>query len=154
MSAAGPLPRRSLPLRGKARSAKGVHHTSAAARISGALLFGFGGAIFAAPVEVYREGPEFCPRDRPPDAPVLSEAAVIERARSLLPRGFCALSRFVAGCDVESEFVQGTWRILLHQYQLRGYRHDQRGLAHSYVILDPVGNCIANIPGTEVGARN
>jgi hypothetical protein len=139
MSAAGPLPSNCL--------------ASAIARITGAFLFGFGGAIVAAPVEVYREGPEFCPRDRKPDAPALTQAAAVERARSLLPRGFCALSRFVAGCDVESEFVEGTWRILLHQFQLRGYRHDQRGLAHTYVILDPVGNCIANIPGTEVGSR-
>ena len=123
------------------------------ARITGVLVFGFGAALTAAPIEVYREGPEFCPRDRPPTAPVLSEAAVVARARSLLPKEFCALSRFVAGCDVESEFVDGSWRILLHQYQLRGYRHDQRGLAHSYVILDRVGNCLANIPGTEVGSK-
>jgi hypothetical protein len=127
---------------------------SRAAGLTGALMFGFAAAAAAGPVEVYREGPEFCPRDRPSTAPVLSEAAVIARARSLLPKGFCALSRFVAGCDVETEFVEGTWRVLLHQYQLRGYRHDQRGLDHTYVILDAVGNCLANIPGTEVGARN
>jgi hypothetical protein len=126
---------------------------SIAARIVAALHFGFAAAAVAAPVEVYREGPEFCPRDRGPDAPVLSRAAAIERARSLLPRGFCALSRFVAGCDAESEFVEGSWRIFLHQYQLRGYRHDSRGLAHTYVILDAVGNCLANIPGTELGSK-
>jgi hypothetical protein len=131
-----------------------VSARSAVARIAGVLMLEFGTAVAAGPVEVYREGPEFCPRDRPPTAPVLSEAAVIERARALLPKGFCALSRFVAGCDADSEFVEGTWRVFLHQYQLRGYRHDQRGLAHTYVILDPVGNCIANIPGTELGARN
>ncbi len=111
-------------------------------------------AALAGPIEAYREGTEFCPRDRPAEAPVLTQAVAIERARALLPRGFCALSRFVAGCDAESEFIQGTWRIFLHQYQLRGYRHDQRGLAHSYVILDAVGNCVANIPGTELGSKN
>lgn len=121
--------------------------------MTGTLMFGFAAAVGAAPVEVYREGPEFCPRDRMPDAPVLSRAAAIERARSLLPRGFCTLSRFVAGCDAGGEFVEGSWRILLQQYQLRGYRHDSRGLSHTYVILDAVGNCLANIPGTEVGSR-
>ena len=124
------------------------------ARIAGVLMFDFGVAVTAAPVEVYREGPEFCPRDRPAGAPAISEAAAIERARALLPRGYCGLSRFVAGCDVESEFVEGTWRIYLHQYQLRGYRRDQSGLSHTYLILDPVGNCIANSPDTDLGARN
>ena len=122
--------------------------------MAGVLVFGLAGVAVAGPVDVYREGPEFCPRDRAAEAPRLTQAAAIERARTLLPRGFCALSRFVAGCDAESEFVEGTWRIFLHQYQLRGYRHDQRGLAHSYVILDAVGNCIANIPGTELGSTN
>jgi len=117
------------------------------------LIVGLAGAAIAGPVDVYREGPEFCPRDRAADAPILTRAGAIDRARTLLPRGFCALSRFVAGCDAESEFLEGTWRIYLHQYQLRGYRHEQRGLAHSYVILDAVGNCIANIPGTELGGR-
>ena len=116
-------------------------------------LFGLATAAWAAPVETYREGPEFCPRDRPATAPALTRSAAIERARSLLPRGFCALSRYVAGCDAESEFVEGTWRIFLQQYQLRGYRHDSRGLGHTYVILDTVGNCLAHIPGTETGSR-
>lgn len=125
----------------------------AVARVALGLLVGFAGVTHAGPVDVYREGPEFCPRDRSADAPVLNTAAAIERARSLLPRGYCALSRFIAGCDVETEFLLGTWRIYLHQYRLRGYRHDSRGLAHTYVILDTVGNCIANMPGTELGGR-
>jgi hypothetical protein len=127
----------------------------AAARRAAAVVIGVGlsGMASAAPVEVYREGPEFCPRDRPPTAPRLTQAQVIERARALVPRGFCALSRFVAGCDADTEFVEGTWRVFLQQYQLRGYRHDPRGLAHTYVILDIVGNCLANIPGTEQGSR-
>lgn len=117
------------------------------------LAQGFATAAFGAPVEVYREGPEFCPRDRPATAPRLSQNAAIERARTLVPKGFCALSRFVAGCDAEVEFIDGSWRIFLQQYQLRGYRHDSRGLGHTYVILDAVGNCLANIPGTEPGSR-
>ena len=87
------------------------------------------------------------------NAPALSKAAAIRAGKSLLPRGFVHCSRFVAGCDADSELVEGTWRIFLQQYQLRGYRHDSRGLGHSYVILDAVGNCIANIPGTETGSR-
>ncbi len=122
-------------------------------RGAAALVVGLASAAAAGPVDVYREGPEFCPRDRAAGAPVMTQAGAIERARTLLPRGFCALSRFLAGCDAESEFLEGTWRIYLHQFQLRGYRHEQRGLAHSYVILDAVGNCIANIPGTELGGR-
>jgi hypothetical protein len=114
---------------------------------------GLATSALAAPVEVYREGAQFCPRDRPSTAPQISQSAAVERARSLLPKGFCALSRFVAGCDADTEFIEGTWRIFLQQYQLRGYRHDSRGLAHTYVILDAVGNCVANIPGTEQGSR-
>jgi len=114
---------------------------------------GLATTVLAAPVEVYREGAEFCPRDRPPTSPRISQAAAIERARALLPKGFCSLSRFVAGCDADTEFIEGTWRVFLQQYQLRGYRHDTRGLGHTYVILDAVGNCLANIPGTEQGSR-
>jgi hypothetical protein len=35
---------------------------------------------------------------------------------------------------------------------MRDARHDPAGLTHTYVILDPVGNCYANIPGTDQGA--
>jgi len=101
------------------------------------------------PVLVYREGPEFCPRDRPADAPLLSRAEAIERARMLLPKTFCGPSLFVDGCDYEAEFALGIWRIYVHQYKLAaGGRRDRGGLEHSYLILDPVGNCVANIPGT------
>ena len=112
------------------------------------------GIAAAAPVEVYRTGPEFCPQDRAATAAPLTRAEAIDRARSLLPRGFCGPAWFVAGCDVETEFIEGSWRVYLHQYQLRGARHDWGGLTHTYVILDPVGNCLANIPGTEIGAPN
>jgi hypothetical protein len=108
--------------------------------------------LVAGPVEVYREGAQYCPRDRRDDAPVLTEADAIARARALLPAEACAPSRFVDGCEALPEFSLGTWRIYLHQYKLRDGRHDWGGLTHSYVILDRVGNCHANIPGTEVGA--
>lgn len=109
-------------------------------------------AAAAGPVEVYREGPRFCPRDRAASAPKLTEAQAVERARALLPSDFCGPAWFVAGCDVLTEFELGSWRIYFHQYQLRGGRHDWGGLTHTYVILDPVGNCQANIVGTEPGA--
>ena len=107
----------------------------------------------AGPVEVYRTGPEFCPRDRPDDAPALSEAQIIARARALLPRDFCR-NAFVAGCDADAESAYGAWRVFVRQYRLAGVQHDYAGLDHSYVILDRVGNCLANIPGTELGGRN
>jgi hypothetical protein len=107
----------------------------------------------AGPVEVYRTGPEFCPRDRAATAPVLSEMQVIERARSLLPREFCT-NAFVAGCDADAEVAYGAWRVFVRQYRVAGSRHDYAGLDHSYLVLDRVGNCLANIPGTELGSRN
>ena len=124
----------------------------AAGRIAIVVLAVVAPPLGAGPVEVYREGPRYCPRDRPDDAPVLAEAEAVARARALLPTDACAPSRFVDGCDALPEFSLGTWRIYLHQYKVRDGRHDWGGLTHSYVILDRVGNCHANIPGTEVGA--
>jgi hypothetical protein len=109
---------------------------------------------FAGPVEVYRTGPEFCPHDRAANAPSLTEKEAIERARTLLPRDFCGPTLFVSGCNADSEWANGAWRIFVQQYKQTGDRKDAGGLAHSYVILDRVGNCLANIPGTELGGRN
>ena len=108
----------------------------------------------AGPVEIYRTGPEFCPHDRAPSAPALSEKQAIERARTLLPRDFCGPNLFVTGCDADSEWANGAWRIFVQQYKQSGIRKEAGGLSHSYVILDRVGNCLANIPGTELGGRN
>jgi hypothetical protein len=108
--------------------------------------------VHAGPVEVYRDGPVLCPRDVPSTAPALTEAAAIARARTMLPAGFCGPSTFVSGCDAEPEFALGSWRMYFHQYQARGGGKDRSGLAHTYIILDPVGNCMANIPGTDFGA--
>jgi hypothetical protein len=122
--------------------------------IGAAFAVALAASAFAGPVEVYREGPQHCPRDRPASAQPLTEAQAIERARGLLPRGFCGPAWYIDGCDADSELVDDTWRVYLHQYRAREGRHDWSGLAHSYVILDRVGNCVANIPGTELyGAK-
>ena len=126
--------------------------SSRARAAGGACLLACAQAM-AGPVETYRTGPEFCPRDRAASAPALSEAQIIERARSLLPREFCA-NAFVAGCDADAEAEYGAWRVFVRQYRVVGARHEYDGLDHSYVVLDRVGNCLANIPGTELGGRN
>ena len=104
------------------------------------------------PVEVYREG-AYCPRDRSSSTPAMTEAQAIARARALLPDGFCGPDTFVSGCDFLAEYTFDSWRVYAHQYKDRGGRHDWSALTHTYVILDPVGNCLANIPGTELGGR-
>ena len=119
---------------------------------AGALVLALAAPVLAGPVETYREGPRFCPRDRPADSPAITREQAIARARGLLPDGFCGPSYFVSGCDVIPEFALGSWRIYFHQYKDTGGTHDPGGLAHTYVVLDTVGNCQANIPGTEVGA--
>ena len=112
--------------------------------------------VRAGPVEVYREGLQLCPRDVPKAAPVLTQAQAIVRSRTMLPAGFCGPSTFVTGCDAEPEFALGAWRIYFHQYRERSVdttrTRDRGGLSHTYIILDPVGNCLANIPGTDFGA--
>ena len=108
-------------------------------------------AAQAGPVESYREGPQFCPRDRPDSAQELSERDVDARAIALLP-GFCTPSYFVTGCYAEPELVRGSWRVYIRQYRLVDGQRDFAGLDHTYVILDRVGNCLANIPGTPLGA--
>ncbi|MDH4181856.1 MAG: hypothetical protein OEV46_07570 [Betaproteobacteria bacterium] len=103
----------------------------------------------AGPIEVTLDGPRFCPRDRPAGAKPLTATVAMARARELLPDGFCGPSREVDGCDVDAEEIDGTFRVYAHQYKLRGGRHDWTLLAHTYVILDSAGNCLAHIPGTE-----
>ncbi|MGE5170722.1 MAG: hypothetical protein ACM3JC_10170 [Rudaea sp.] len=106
----------------------------------------------AGPIEVYREGPRYCPHDRGTAAPVISEAEAVDRARALLPARYCGPSTFVSGCDVLAEYALGSWRIYFHQYRMRGRDRDWGGLMHTYIVLDPRGNCYANIPGTAEGA--
>jgi hypothetical protein len=104
-------------------------------------------AALSGPVLVYREG-EACPRDRPSNAPRITAEQAIARAKALLPKDFCGPSLFVSGCDFEPEIAFDTWRVFARQYRLVDGEKRYGGLDHSYVVLDPVGNCIANIPGT------
>jgi hypothetical protein len=110
------------------------------------------GSALAGPVDAYRTGPEYCPQDRPPGGRRITQAEAVERTRALLPKDFCGPTVFVTGCtfDVENEY--DSWRVYAHQYKEVGGRKDKGGLSHTYLILDAVGNCLANIPGTEFGA--
>ena len=105
------------------------------------------------PVEVYREGDRYCPRNLPPTAPRIDGARAERIALGLVPDAFCGPSSSIGGCDLVTENFYDSWRIYVHQYRRIPNAHDWSALTHSYVILDPVGNCIANIPGTEPGAR-
>ena len=101
----------------------------------------------AGPVLVYREG-AYCPQDRPATAPRITATEAIERARALLPDDFCGPTWFVSGCDFDPEWALDSWRVYVHQYKLVRGEKEYGGRDHSYVILDAVGNCLANIPGT------
>lgn len=119
-----------------------------AVEVSLAALLALGcDAALSGPVLVYREGAS-CPRDRAPSAPRLDERQAIERARALLPADFCGPSWFVSGCDFEPEFTFDSWRVFARQYKRAAGQKHYGGLDHSYVVLDTVGNCLANIPGT------
>ena len=107
----------------------------------------FAHGALSGPVLVYREG-EACPHDRPASAPRISAEQAIARAKALLPKDFCGPSLFVSGCDFEPEIAFDSWRVFARQYRLVDGEKRYGGLDHSYVVLDPVGNCIANIPGT------
>ena len=110
-------------------------------------IFLFAGGALAGPVLVYREG-AFCPQDRPATAPRITAAQAVERARELLPKDFCGPTWYVSGCDFDPEWALDTWRVYAHQYKLVDGAKEHRGRDHSYVVLDAVGNCLANIPGT------
>ena len=112
------------------------------------ILAASGETALSGPVLVYREGNEFCPHDRPATAKRITADEAIARAQSLLPRDFCGPSLFVSGCDFEPETAYDTWRVFALQYKRVGSEKQYGGLDHSYVVLDAVGNCIANIPGT------
>jgi hypothetical protein len=92
-------------------------------RLGVALLLLAAAPALAGAVEAYRQGPGDCPRDRPADARRITAAE-------------------------DAEWALDTWRVYALQYRLDDGQKNHRGREHSYVILDPVGNCIANIPGT------
>lgn len=125
----------------------GLHPRALAALVALGLLVPSTSAL-SGPVLVYREGAQFCPHDRAPGSPRIDDRHAVERAKALLPAEFCAPSRFVSGCDYEPEFALDSWRVFARQYKLVGGQKRFGGLDHSYVVLDPIGNCIANIPGT------
>ena len=112
------------------------------------LLFVAVPTALAGPVEVYREGDAYCPRDRGPGHPRISAAQAVERAKALLPKEFCAPGWYVDGCEYDAEEAFDTWRVYAHQYKRIDGRNETKGRNHSYVVLDAVGNCLANIPGT------
>ena len=120
--------------------------------IVGAAAAGLAFGAWAGPVDLYLDGPQFCPRDVPVTAPRIGEAQAIARTKAMLQRDFCGPTAFVSGCtyDVENEY--DSWRVYVHQYRDVAGRKEKGGLQHTYLILDKVGNCLAHIPGTEFGA--
>ena len=102
----------------------------------------------AGPVLTYREGAEFCPKDRPPSAPRITAIEAAERAKTLLPKEFCAADHWVDGCDFDPEFALDSWRVYVRQWKRVDGRKQYEPREHSFVVLDPIGNCLANIPGT------
>jgi hypothetical protein len=109
---------------------------------------------WAGPVDLYLDGPQYCPRDVPAASARITEAQAVARTRRMLPRDFCGPTPFVSGCTYDAENEYDSWRIYVHQYKETAGRKDKGGLMHTYLILDAVGNCLAHIPGTEFGASN
>ena len=102
----------------------------------------------AGPILVYREGAAFCPKDRPASAPRITAADAAERAKALMPKEFCGPDGWVDGCDFDPEFALDSWRVYVRQWKRIDGRKQYEPREHSFVVLDPVGNCLANIPGT------
>jgi hypothetical protein len=102
----------------------------------------------AGPILVYREGATFCPKDRPASAPRITATEAAERAKALMPKEFCGPDGWVDGCDYDPEFALDSWRVYVRQWKRIDGRKQYEPREHSFVVLDPVGNCLANIPGT------
>ena len=113
-----------------------------------AALTAVANAALGGPVLVYREGPAYCPKDRPATAPRITAAEASERASTLMPREFCRQEGWVDGCDYDPEFALDSWRVYVRQWKRIDGRKQYEPREHSFVVLDPVGNCLANIPGT------
>ncbi len=127
----------------------------AAARVAAAWLAAAVLALPAAagPVERTLDDTRHCPRDQADGGAPLTAGEAVSRALVLLPDGYCGPSRAVDGCDADAEHVDGSFRVYVHQYRLRDGRRDWSRLAHTYVILDRAGNCLAHIPGTDLFGR-
>jgi len=119
-----------------------------------AIVTCFAFAARAGPVDVYLDGPQFCPHDRPLTMSRISEAQAIARTRTMLPKYYCGPTVFVTGCTSAAENEYDSWRIYVHQYRDIAGRKEKGGLDHTYLVLDAVGNCLAHIPGTRLGALN
>lgn len=119
-----------------------------------ALVIAVAAVAEAGPVDLYLDGPQLCPRSLPATATRINADQAATRTQTMVPPGFCGPNAFVSGCtfDVENEY--DSWRVYVHQYKDRGGRKDPSGLDHTYLILDAVGNCIAHIPGTPLGAKH
>ena len=52
------------------------------------------------------------------------------------------------GCDYDPEYALDSWRVYVQQCKRVDGRKQYEPREHSYVVLDAVGNCLANIPGT------
>ena len=98
--------------------------------------------------------PTYCPHDRCDGAPTLTEAQAIERARALLPREFCGPDAFVTG--LRRRTGAGVRRVADLRPPTQDGRAAGRGdLTHLITLRSSiaVGNYLANIPGTELGAQ-
>ena len=113
-----------------------------------ALLAAAANAALAGPILVYREGAAFCPKDRPATAPRITAEQAAERAKALMPKEFCGPDGWVDGCDYDPEYALESWRVYVRQWKRIDGHKQYEPREHSFVVLDPVGNCLANIPGT------
>jgi len=107
-----------------------------------------GNVAVAGPILVYREGAAYCPKDRPASAPRITATEAAERAKTLMPKEFCGPDGWVDGCDYDPEYALESWRVYVRQWKRIDGRKQYEPREHSFVVLDPVGNCLANIPGT------
>jgi len=137
-----------MPFRGRTERAADVARGAALRAIAILAGVAMSASALAGPVFVYREGAQWCPHDRPATAPRITAEQAIERAKTLLPPDFCGPDWYVSGCVFDPERAFDTWRVFAQQYKLVDGRKEFLGRDHSYIVLDAVGNCVANIPGT------
>ena len=122
--------------------------TEAGRALTLAVLAAAANVAVAGPVLVYREGAAFCPKDRLATAPWITAEQAADRAKALMPKEFCGPDGWVDGCDYDPEYALDSWRVYVRQWKRIDGRKQYEPREHSFVVLDPVGNCLANIPGT------
>ena len=111
-------------------------------------------AVRAGPVEVYLEGPRFCPQDRALTRRASPRARRSERANALLPKDFCGPTGASTAATSIAENELDSWRVYVRQWKRVDGRKEYEPRDHSYVVLDPVGNCLAHMPGHETMRRS